>query len=250
MQQLTCGFGWPDKKKISDTWPFLSSKQNGRFKKWEHRVDGHKMLGINFAGARGSTDGLNKVRPKVVGLPGLVFFYLWSLFIFLIGCLLFISHILLAWSREITKSAFRQVFDSPDLSPFLCLLPCFPVYFSIFSSFFLFPIWCFFRTFVLIFLMEEFFFRALHRMGCWSALVVCCSAVTACACFFFSIAVFVFSHVKMQFLNISNSLFFSHIPSFLCCFEQWVSTSSSSHANEERVRSTHRTKLNVHVVST
>ena len=75
VQQLTCGFGWLEKKRDPIHDQFLSSKQNGLFKKkWEQSADGHKLLVRNFAGARGSTDGLNKVRPEVASLSGLVFF--------------------------------------------------------------------------------------------------------------------------------------------------------------------------------
>ena len=75
----------------------------------------------NFAGARGSTDGLNKVRPEVASLSGLVFFPV--KFVYLC-CLLFafFSHILLAWSRRITIKALSGRFSFHRIpSPFLCL---------------------------------------------------------------------------------------------------------------------------------
>ena len=138
VQQLTCGFGWLEKKRDPIHDQFLSSKQNGRFKKWEQSADGHKLLVRNFAGARGSTDGLNKVRPEVASLSGLVFFPV--KFVYLC-CLLFafFSHILLAWSRRITIKALSGRFSFHRIpSPFLFrLLPCFPVYFSLFLFFFL-----------------------------------------------------------------------------------------------------------------
>ena len=103
----------------------------------------------NFAGARGSTDGLNKVRPEVASLSGLVFFpvkfvYVCCLlFAFFLATSCLLGHVGSQLKRF--QAGFRFTGSLPRF--FVCLLPCFPI-FSLFLYFFLthmllFPGFCF-----------------------------------------------------------------------------------------------------------